>query len=54
MKGIAGDNYYRQRRQPGEQAGTNVPKNRSPIIIRGRGWALEPKKLETWKQSKIV
>ena len=54
MKGTAGDNYYRQRRRPGEWAGTDVPKNRSPIIIRGRGWALELKKPETWKRSKIV
>ena len=46
-------------RGPGERAGTNVPKNRSLIIIGGRGWALEPKrnkakKLETWKQSKTM
>ena len=53
-KETAGDKYYRQRRQPGEQAGTNVPKNRSLIIIGGRGWALELKKPETWKRSKIV
>ena len=29
MKGMAGDNYYRQRRRPREWAGTDVPKNRS-------------------------
>ena len=58
---MAGNNYYRQRKRPGEQAGTNVSKNQSLIIIGRRGWALELKTLEirlrdpkTGKWSKIV